>query len=173
MHSQWPLWKQDDDVLDTPLAQTDAITRHIGRLVGWYGISPVEDARIDQVLGGVESLRGKYSALVYGETYDLQAYIGLHVDVLGVKQRNGGAHFQYLENLLRDDDKDWAVGTKPSIADAQVFDIFDMHLHLLSESNLAMLFPKLMKHHAKFASLPGVAAYLKSSLRNAPHTRKA
>ncbi|KAH9253190.1 hypothetical protein BASA81_008872 [Batrachochytrium salamandrivorans] len=165
---QWPLWTQPS--WNRPLAQTDAITRHLGRLVGWYGLEDV-DSRIDELLGGVEGLRAKHTQYMYGGSEaTLEQYKELHVSRAGVNQRNGGAHLQYLENLLleEDDGEWWSTGRQVTIADAQLFDIVDLHVTLLGGENIAASFPKLAKLHAKFASLPGIAAYLKSSMRNPP-----
>lgn len=159
---QWPLWTQPG--WNRSLAQTDAITRHLGRLVGWYGLDDGVDSRIDELLGGVEGLRAKHTQYMYGGSEaTLEQYQQLHVSRAGVNQRNGGAHLQYLENLVG---SEWSTGLQVTIADAQLFDIVDVHVALLGGEAIAASFPKLANLHHKFAALPGVAAYLKSSMRN-------
>jgi glutathione S-transferase len=85
------------------IVQTDAILRYIGREWGMYGENNVESTMIDMLLSGVESIRGEYLKLCYGESFSeeaKQAYCAGHVAPTGLGGRNNGAHFQYLEDIL-------------------------------------------------------------------------
>ena len=48
------------------ILQSLAILRHVGRTHGLYGSSAADAARIDSLLDGLEDMRNKTRALVYG-----------------------------------------------------------------------------------------------------------
>lgn len=169
---QCPTWFQKS--LGTQLSQMDAICRHIGRQVGWYGRGGVNEARIDEVLGGIEDLRMQYVKLIYVSNFDkqaLQAYQADMLDLAGMNRPKAGAHLQFLENFLARHGGEWAVGDRLSIADAAVFDLFDLHVDLCNNSAQYIstkpleAFPLLAAHRVKFSNLAGVKAYLTSSKR--------
>jgi len=163
---QAPLFKDGGLVI----AGMDAILRYLAREHNLYGSSNKDKVQIDVWLGGVEGIRGVYTKLIYeGELKDeaKEAYRKSHLDAEGVTTRNGGAHFQYLENLLKrnNNGEGWAVGNDFSIADIQLFDIVDMHLRDQLFPNEMKNFPALVAHHGRVAALENIANYLKSDKR--------
>lgn len=176
---QWPVWKENGRYL----CQMDAICRYIGRKIGWYEFEDEWDSsKVDEILIGVESLRVKYLSLIYQSAFDeaaIEDYKKLHVLPESVSVRNGGAHLKYLENYFTTHREQWVSGTDgqwvaateaPTIADVQVFDIFDLHLTLFENRggiDLKEMYPKLYEHHEAFASIPAIAKYLASPKRRA------
>ena len=126
-----------------------------------YGIDAWTDAKIDEALGGVESMRLKYVGLVYGEfsAEARNAYKKLHLDAESRTERCGGAHLGFLDALMGRSATEWVVGTsEPSIADCHLFDIYDLHVRIFPEECKQL--KHLAEHHARFSSLPNVKAYL-------------
>lgn len=148
------------------LCQSNAILRHIGRKYNLYGGASIADAaHIDAVIDGVESLRNKYVDLIYGAQLadDAKAaYFAKHCNPATSTERNGGAHFAYLESILAKGP--YMVGDSLSIADIAVFDIVDLHLRIF-DAEMRAAYPGLTAHHARVTAIPGVAAYLASPLR--------
>merc|ERR1711916_241208 len=93
------------------------------------------------------------------------AYEKLHLDKESVATRNGGAHFQYLENYLARNGKWLAGGPEISIADLQLFDIVDLHMILLPDYDFKLHFPRLSAHWETVRNIPAIAAYLESPKR--------
>ena len=156
---------------DLHIAQMDTILRYLGREHNLYGSSNVEKTVIDMILGGVEAIRSCYTDLIYkGELKEdpKKEYFAKHFGKESITQRNGGAHFQYLENFLQRNggaDK-WVVGSSASIADLQLFDLVDLHLReALFPNEMKEMFPLLVQHHDFIAGQPGIAEYLKSDKR--------
>ena len=111
------------------LVQMDAILRYVGRKFDLYGSDNKQSSTIDMILGGVESIRSAYGDLIYQnklEDAPKQAYFTKYVAKETVADRNGGAHFQYLENFLERAASDWVVGGQVSIADIQVNFLFSI-----------------------------------------------
>eukprot|EP00039_Didymoeca_costata_P024377 m.10130 g.10130 ORF g.10130 m.10130 type:complete len:231 (+) comp4205_c0_seq1:105-797(+) len=157
------------------LCQMDAILRHVGRIGGLYGESSFTTAdlgKIDMVLGGVEDCRKAYTNLIYQDKLSDEAkakYKKGHLDTESMTERTGGAHFQYLENMLARStsigSSGFFVSEKLSIADIQLFDLVDLHLRPALFPEDMKAFPKLMALHAKISGHPGVAEYLGSEAR--------
>lgn len=153
------------------IAQMDTILRYLALEHGLYGSDNKEKALIDMILGGVESVRGDYGNLIYTDELKEEAkkaYAEKHFGAETVSSRNGGAHFQFLENFLKRNNNGaaWAVGSAFSIADLQLFDIVDLHLReQLFPSEVREKFPLLTAHHDRVAGEPKIAAYLASDKR--------
>merc|ERR1711879_528708 len=156
---------------DLHIAQMDSILRYLAREYDLYGSNNTEKALIDMVLGGVESIRGDYTNLIYKDELKDDAkksYAEQHFGTASITTRNGGAHFQYLENFLQRNGggKGWAVGDVFSIADIHLFDIIDLHLRdQLFPSEVKEKFPLLVAHHGRVAAEANIAAYLASDKR--------
>ena len=50
---------------DINISQSNAILRHIARKFNMYGSTEADHCRVDEVLDGIQALRGKYAELVY------------------------------------------------------------------------------------------------------------
>jgi glutathione S-transferase len=147
-----PVWEEPGGFR---LSQSQAIACHLARAHGLEGKGPAEKARIDEVLGGVEDLRGELRKLFLvapGERAALRAelaastlprWLGYFERPLG---RNGGG--------------DWAVGSSLSVADLSLFYVLEM----IRDNGLVALdrFPRLAALFEKVASRPRIAAYLAS-----------
>lgn len=156
------------------LAQMDAIVRYVGRVHGMYGATAEEASFIDMILLAVEDSFQPYVKLCYTHSFSEEAkkeYVTLHIDAAGTAARNGGAHFQYLENILARSESfatsGFVVGGKPTIADVQLFNLVDLHLRPVAFPEQMKAFPNLVKLHETFAAIPSVAAYLTSDKRHA------
>eukprot|EP00051_Salpingoeca_urceolata_P009027 m.110769 g.110769 ORF g.110769 m.110769 type:complete len:223 (+) comp16076_c0_seq3:140-808(+) len=154
---------------DVTIAQMDAILRHLGRKHDLYGSSLPEAALIDSVMIGVESIRSKYTSLIYTDKLAEDAkkvYATAVIDKSTIKERNGGAHFYYLDQFLERSSSHFVVGDKLSIADLQLFDLVDLHLRdALFPTQMRETFPKLAEHHDRIAAIKEIAAYLGSEQR--------
>jgi len=175
---QWPLWRYErkragGETATAVLAQQDAILRHLARRFGEYGVDADADETVDEILGGVESLRAKNAVLVYERELEPEAkakYRATHVDPASKTGRNSGAHLAYLDAFAARAQAagKWVAGTeKPTIADVQVFDIVDVHARIFGEAELRKLHPGLMYVYDRFRAVPSVDAYLGDAARRA------
>ena len=170
---QWPVWRYTTrDGEKRTLSQMDAILRHVGRATGASGADRDADALVDMILGGVESLRSKYVALVYSDDFDVDKYAQAHVARESATARNGGAHLAFLDAVVERARKrgwTWAAGTsKPSIADVHLFEITELHARLLpgGEAKLREAYPALLALYDDFRALPQIAAWIASERRH-------
>lgn len=53
---------------DINIVQANAILRHLARKCELYGSSEADHCRVDEVLDGVQALRGKYYDVVYAQS---------------------------------------------------------------------------------------------------------
>ncbi|MEW5298267.1 MAG: hypothetical protein WDW38_001000 [Sanguina aurantia] len=155
---------------EVDMCQSNAILRFIGNKYNMGANGLAEGALMDMMLDGVEGMRGKYIALIYQDKLEgKDAYFQTHICSTTATNglKNGGAHVIYLEKLLsrNESTSGWALSAvDPSIVDAALFDITDLHLRIFGEQ-LAAAAPGLVAHHAKFAEVAGVKKYLASSRR--------
>ena len=75
-----------------------------------------------QLVDGVEDIKRKYLSLIYVDQLAEEKkaeYWGTHADPASAHDRNGGAHFLYLSNLVKRNagGAGWAVGGALSIAE--------------------------------------------------------
>lgn len=147
------------------LAQSNAIVRYLARRLNLYGgPSLKEQARIDEVIEGVESLRLKYLALIYQDQLAdaaKAAFWETHLAADSANARNGGAHLAYLEGLLT---ADYFAGGRLSVADICTWEMFDL-LHRIWKDDLTKAYPKLAAHYARVAAADGIKGYLASPQR--------
>eukprot|EP00882_Tetradesmus_deserticola_P007431 GHRQ01007829.1.p1 GENE.GHRQ01007829.1~~GHRQ01007829.1.p1 ORF type:complete len:195 (+),score=76.13 GHRQ01007829.1:624-1208(+) len=123
---------------DVDICQSNAIIRHVARKHGMYGSGDAELAAVDQIIDGVESIRGVYLKLIYVDALKDEAkaaYTATHIAAEGSTGRNSGAHFAYLEGLLARNGggSGYIVGSALTAADLCVFDIVDLHLRILKQ----------------------------------------
>jgi glutathione S-transferase P len=157
-----------DDTVD--MVQSNAIIRHLARKYNMYGADLKEQAMVDQILETVESIKVKYLALIYEDQLSDEAkaaYYKARIDVAGAEGRNGGAHFAYLDCMLKkyQNGGQFILGEKFSAADIVLFDTVDMHLRIYGDE-FKRAFPALAAHHDAVAAVPSVAAYLASDRRH-------
>ena len=129
----------------------------------------MEAAIIDSAMIGVEGVRSAYATLIYTAKLSDEAqaaYISKHLDPTTISERNGGAHFTFLQNFLARNGTDFVVGDGVTIADISFFDIVDLHMRLF-DSLVRDRFPSLAAHHDRIAAIPTIAAYLASPRRQA------
>ena len=69
--------------------------------------------------------------------------------------------------LAESEGRQYFVGSKLTVADLAVFDLFDLHLRLWGQSSLAAKngFEKLHAHRVLISNIPTIAAYLSSDRR--------
>ncbi|WIA09015.1 hypothetical protein OEZ85_008429 [Tetradesmus obliquus] len=154
---------------DVDICQSNTIIRHVARKHGLYGSSEAEMAAVDQIIDGVESIRGVYLKLIYGDELKEEAkaaYQAAHIAPDSSTGRNSGAHFAFLEQLLARNGggSGFIVGTSLTAADLCVWEIVDLHLRIFKEEVTAA-YPLLVAHHGRVAGLPGIAEYLASPAR--------
>jgi glutathione S-transferase P len=104
-------------------AQMDAILRYIARKFDLYGSNNAESTFVDMILLAVESIRTPYADLIYIKRLSEEGkteYLNKHINKETLHERNGGAHFQFLENILQRNGNGFAVGSTLTIADIQV-----------------------------------------------------
>ena len=156
-----------DDEVD--MVQSNAILRHLGRKYDLYGSNLKENAQVDMIIETVESIKGKYLTLVYTDNLEdtaKDAYWKTHLDLDSIEGRNSGAHFAYLDALVKklSGDGPFALGSTWSIADIVVFDIVDRHINIWGD-DFKTEYPDLTAVHAAVAEIPGVKTYLASDRR--------
>lgn len=153
---------------DVDIVQSNTIVRHLARKHDLYGSSLADKAHVDAIIDTVESIKGKYLALIYQDELSDAAkakYWHAHCDPTTTCERNGGAHFVYIAGMMEKFGKSgFMVGTGLTVADIMVFDIVDMHVRIWG-TQFTDQFPQLNELHAKVAAVPGVAAYLSSGRR--------
>ncbi|EFN58174.1 hypothetical protein CHLNCDRAFT_57035 [Chlorella variabilis] len=163
-----PQLRYADDEVD--ICQSTTILHHIGRKHGMYGTGLKQAAAIDMIVDGVEAVKRKYLDLIYTDQLSEEAkaaYWTAHIDPTTTGGRNTGAHFAYLSKLVaKYGSGGWAVGSAVSIADATLYNMTDLHLRVWADK-FAAEYPDLAAHHAQFAAIPGVKAYLDSPLCHA------
>lgn len=81
----------------------------------------------------VEAIRSNYGSLIYRDELSEDAkakYFTKHIDPTTVTGQNGGAHFGFLESLAerakKSESQKFYVSSSPSIADVQLYDVFDV-----------------------------------------------
>ena len=156
-----------DDEVD--MVQSNAILRHLGRKYDLYGSNLKENAQVDMIIETVESIKGKYLTLVYTDNLEdtsKDAYWKTHLDLDSIEGRNSGAHFAYLDALVKklSGDGPFALGSTWSIADIVVFDIVDRHINIWGD-DFKTGYPDLTALHEAVAAIPGIKAYLASDRR--------
>eukprot|EP00775_Hariotina_reticulata_P013740 gene13740-13861_t len=154
---------------DVDMTQSNAMIRHLARKHDLYGISDKEQAHVDMLIDGVESIRGKYLVLIYQDELKEPAkstYWKTHGARDNADSRNGGAHFDYLEQYLgrNSDGTGYVVGSNLTAADLCVWEIVDLHLRIFKEE-MEPAYPLLVAHHKRIAELPGIKEYLASPAR--------
>ena len=113
---------QDDCV---NVCQSNAILRHLQRK-HFPALSLAEQAGVDEVVEGVESIKGKYLSLIYTDNLSDEAkaaFWSTHCDPATASARNGGAHWAFLEGLVQRNGSSWAVGSDLTVADIELFDM--------------------------------------------------
>ncbi|PSC70419.1 flagellar associated [Micractinium conductrix] len=156
---------------DCDLVQTPAILRYLARKHDLYGGSGsiVEQARIDQLLDGMQDLRPKIMPLVYRDAFQTDEaraeFWGTHAEPEAAKGQCRGAHMLYIDAFVAKHGKDgFAVGGQLSVADLVLFDLVELHQRVFGE-RFDKQYPAMAAHHAKIGVLPAVADYLASALR--------
>jgi len=157
-----------DDTVD--MVQGNAIVRHLGRKHDMYGTGLKEQALVDEIIETVEAIKGKYLSLIYDDELSDEAnnaYFKLRIDELGAVERNGGAHFAYLDCMLKKQQNGgvFVLGSTLSVADILLFDIVDMHLRIYGDE-FKNAWPALAAHHDAVAGVSTIAAYLSSDRRH-------
>lgn len=157
-----------DDTVD--MIQSNAIVRHLGRKHDMYGSDLKEQALVDQILDTVESIKVKYLTLIYEDQLSDEAkaaYFKLRIDEAGAVEKNGGAHFAYLNCMLKKHQNGGAfvLGSKLSVADIMLFDIVDMHVRIYGD-DFKSVWPALAAHHDAVAGFSTIASYLASDRRH-------
>jgi glutathione S-transferase P len=157
-----------DDTVD--MVQSNAIVRHLGRKHDMYGADLKEQAMVDQILETVDVLKAKCSVLIYEEKLAEEAktaFYKLRIDEAGTKERNGGAHFAYLDCMLKkyQNGGPFVLGSTLNVADIVLFDGIDVILLVFGDEFKAA-YPALVAHHDAVAAVPSVAAYLASDRRH-------
>jgi glutathione S-transferase len=152
-------------------SQSNAIMRHLGRKYDMYGSNEREMQQVDELVDGIEAIKQKYLGLIYGDNMkgdSVEKYYSSYIDPDTKSERNGGAHFFYIDRLVKKTGKDgFAVGNKLTIADILLFDLVDFHVRIFNE-RFEQTYPDLTKHHKKISGLPGIQEYLNSEKRKQP-----
>uniref|UniRef100_A0A7S0WFA7 glutathione transferase n=1 Tax=Chlamydomonas leiostraca TaxID=1034604 RepID=A0A7S0WFA7_9CHLO len=154
-----------DDQVD--LVQSNTILRYIARKYNLDGKTDVEKAIVDMAMEGVESLRGKYVALIYQDQLAepaKEAFAKAHIHKDSTAGRNGGAHLDYLDWFLRKSGTGHVAGTSITMGDLCVWEMLDLLLRVFPDIIKAE-YPALAKFHADISEAPGIKEYLASDRR--------
>lgn len=159
--------RYQDDTVD--MVQSNAIMRYLARKYDLYGSDLKEHAQVDMIMDTVESMTAKYLNLIYQDQLSddaKAAYWKTHCDAATVADRNGGAHFCYLDCMVKklSGEGPFALGSKWTVADVLVFNIVDAHIRIWGDE-VKTAFPLLAAHHEAVAAIPGIAAYISSDRR--------
>ena len=158
---------EDEDV---DMVQSGAIVRHLARKHDMYGDNLKEQAMVDMIIESVETLRSKYGALIFEDKLSEEgkkAYFADRVDVAGTEKRNGGAHWAYLDRLMKKHQGvgPYVLGAKLSVADIVLYEAVAINIGIF-EDEFRSAWPALAAHHDAVAALPSVAEYLASDRRH-------
>lgn len=148
----------------------DLCLRYLGRRYDLKGRTIAEQSLVDMMLFGVEAMRQVYNDLVLHDQMAAgakESYCAKHLLPASSDKPCEGAHMQYLNKLLaRNVGSSFAVGASFTIADAQLFDIVDLHLrHAAFPAVMREKYPGLVAYYHGLAALPAIARYLGSSFR--------
>jgi glutathione S-transferase len=160
---QAPILKVGDLVIPQSLAQL----RYVGRKYDLYGSSIVEATYIDVLLDGINDIDGKLGPLVREGLTEVKKaqYWTATAAPETIGERNGGAHWTYISNIVKKTGKGYSVGAKPSIADIALYHVLNKHFaQVYSAQKFAALYPELAAIHKAVSELPAIVAYHASPL---------
>lgn len=146
------------------LVQSNAILRHLGRKYDMYGSSLTESAYIDIFLDGVEDIRQRYANLIYQDKVSDEAkatYYKMHVDPTTTCERNGGAHFAYIERIAARCANQGLLNGTLSIAHIACYDIYGIHMRIFPE--MLKMYPALEEMYSSVEKHPTISHYTGSA----------
>ena len=152
-----PVWEEPGGFR---LAQSLAILNHVGRTHGLRGRTPVEEARCDEWLGGIDDVRAELRKIPSAAPAERAAVrTELRETVLP-------RWFGHLDRLLRRNrgGEAFTVGDGPTVADLALYYL----LELVRDNGLGEAidrYPALVAFARRIASRPRIAAYLASGAR--------
>lgn len=149
---------------DISIAQSNAILRHLARKYDLYGSTEADHCRVDEVLDGIQALRGKYLDLVYAQSLEESAkaeHWEKHGNPETTSQRNGGSHWGYLAALLKASGTAFVTGDAMSVADCALFDLTDNYMRTFGDQ-MRSQYPAVVEHYEVMKTQPGVKAHLES-----------
>ncbi|XP_033745537.1 uncharacterized protein LOC117331053 [Pecten maximus] len=134
-----PIFKVDEKVIP----QSRAMLRYIARQYGLYGKDNEEKTDVDVVIETVQDLNDQIFRSFFES--DEKKKAELHKELL---DKTVPTYFKIFEKLLGK--KDWMVGSKLSIADLAVMNVFDYMDPLYEKVNGQSIYAKnpVMKNHA-------------------------
>lgn len=156
---------------EVDMCQSNAILRHLGRKYGLYGKTEKDACMVDMIMDGVESIKLKYLNLIYVDRLNDEAkeqFFKAHCDPSTMWERNGGAHFEYLEKLIQRNEASgsgYSVGEGLTISDIVLFDMVDMMFRIYGQT-FGEKMPSLSALHTKVGSLDGIKSYIESGKRH-------
>jgi glutathione S-transferase len=154
-----PVWEEPGGFR---LAQSLAILNHLGRTHGLGGRTPVEAAKIDEWLGGIEDVRAEVRKLAAAPP-ERRAAVRSELSTATLPRWLG-----YLDRLLRANrgGLGFTVGEGITVADLALYYL----LELLRDNGFGEAidrYPALVAFTQRIASRPRIAAYLASPKRPA------
>jgi len=139
------------------IAQSKAIERFLAKRFGLFGSNDLEAALIDSVGEAVVELRTKYWDTRKVPEPEKAAAIEKYF------HETLASYFRYFEAILKKNNTGYLVGSKLSLADVQVWYIFESVPEEQREKYIPSLlkdFPELTKHKEKIGALPGVQKWI-------------
>lgn len=152
---QLPVLREQTAEGETLIPQSGAITRHLARLFDMYGANEQQRTRADYLADAMTDWREKFVPIALAGMFKTDA------DTIAKYWNDLPATLSLFEKQLGQSSAPaagWFVGEKVTFADVLAFEVLDGHLGLRPES--LNDYPGLKAFTARFAALPGVAAYL-------------
>lgn len=141
------------------MVQSNAILRHLARVLDLYGSTDEERRLIDEIHENMIDLRNTCVRSAYG-SYEADRE-SLAKDVL--PYYIGGLEQTYLKG----DGDHFLVGGRLSFADLYVYDVCVI-IHAMCDNALVDKYPKVQKFVAKIRALPELAEFFSSPLATLP-----
>jgi len=152
-----PVWEEPGGFR---LAQSAAIANHLARAHGLRGRSPLEEARVDELLGAVEDVRQELRKLA---TSPAEQRPAVRAELAASTLPRW---FGHLDRVLRANQggAGFAVGAGPTVADLALWYLLELCRDNGFGAALDQV-PALAAFETRIAARPAIAAYLKSPRR--------
>eukprot|EP00608_Synchroma_pusillum_P002207 CAMPEP_0198419706 /NCGR_PEP_ID=MMETSP1452-20131203/396_1 /TAXON_ID=1181717 /ORGANISM="Synchroma pusillum, Strain CCMP3072" /LENGTH=226 /DNA_ID=CAMNT_0044139843 /DNA_START=113 /DNA_END=793 /DNA_ORIENTATION=- len=149
------------------LVQMNAILRYVARRLDLYGDgSPVDAAKVDMYLDGIEDWRVNYLRLIYRDQLSDTAKTGFAEAVAAPLGTRGGGQLAQFEAILRANGGDFLLGARITVADYSLLALIDDQLRVLPEMLAAS--PLLSAWNERMRARPNLARYMALDAEAAP-----
>lgn len=159
---------------DIVVTQTNACLSYVGKKLGLWGRSLVEEIRCEEYLCEIMDVRNRVIGFSYSSASDIEA----RASALFAGLASGS--LAKLETVLANNNTEgescFLIGSAATAPDFHLWEMLDQCDRIATFTKLPSVlksFSSLKTFHEKFASLPGNARYFNSRLANLPCNNKS